>query len=130
MPKFVRYLGRNGKLIGLGHVRTSMTLVQTRTTHAHGWGRDWLLSNAQSVLMQRDLAPQDHNHPLQHASLITGGNAVVLRQHVSERDLQAPPLSERSLNEVFHCSDRLGGYRIELEPVLLLKGRSVYRRLT
>lgn len=45
----------------------------------------------------------------QHGPLLTRGDAVVLRHHIGKCGLQASPLSQRSLDEVFHdARKRLG----------------------
>src|SRR6266576_5440676 len=56
------------------------------------------------VVSQRYLILQNLDHPLQHASFAAGWNAVVSHDEIGECVLQASPLPQRPLNEVFHRS--------------------------
>src|SRR5438874_4234021 len=56
------------------------------------------------VVSQPYLILQNLDHPLQHASFAAGWNAVVSHDEIGECVLQASPLPQRPLDEVFHNS--------------------------
>jgi len=62
------------------------------------------VSDMRPVVSQRYLILQNLDHPLQHASFAAGWNAVVFHDEIGECVLQASPLPQRPLNEVFHHS--------------------------
>jgi hypothetical protein len=62
------------------------------------------VSDMRPVVSQRYLILQNLDHPLQHASFAAGWNAVVFHYEIGECVLQASPLPQRSLYEIFHNS--------------------------
>jgi hypothetical protein len=66
------------------------------------------VSDMRPVVSQRYLILQNLDHPLQHASFAAGWNAVVFFFEIGEYVLQASPLPQRPLDEVFHVDHHYG----------------------